>query len=73
MGNKIGLKKKIIVNEKDGKEFADKNNIKFYSISVKNNINIQHFFNELKSCLKNNTINYKGKKILLISIVNYNG
>ena len=58
LGNKIGLKKKIIVNEKDGKEFADKNNIKFYS---------------LKSCLKNNTINYKGKKILLISIVNYNG
>ena len=57
LGNKINLKKKIIVNEKDGKEFADKNNIKFYSISVKNNINIQHFFNELKSYLKSNTIN----------------
>ena len=71
--NKIDLKDNIEVTEKEGKEFADKNNIKFYSMSVKNNINIQHFFNELKSCLKNNTINYKGKKILLISIVNYNG
>ena len=57
LGNKINLKKKIIIKDKEGKSFADKNNIKFYSISVKGNINIQNFFNDLKSCLANNTIN----------------
>ena len=57
MGNKIDFKNKILVNEKEGKEFAEKNNIKFYSMSVKDNINIQNFFNDLKSCLSNNTIN----------------
>ena len=35
LGNKIDLKNKIFVNEKEGKEFAQKNNIKFYSISEK--------------------------------------
>ena len=57
LGNKIDLKSNIKVEEKEGKILADENNIKFYSISVKKNINIQKFFNELKSCLENDISN----------------
>ena len=43
LGNKIDLKSKIKVEEKEVKIFSDENNIKFYSISVKQNINLQNF------------------------------
>ena len=48
LGNKIDLKDKIEVDENEAKEFADKNNIKYFQISVKNDINIQNFINDLK-------------------------
>ena len=57
LGNKIDLKSNIKVEEKEGKIFADENNIKFYSISVKKNINIQNFFKGLKSYLENDINN----------------
>jgi len=68
LGNKIDLKKKIIIKDKEGKSFSDKNNITFYSISVKNNINIQNFFNDIKSCLEKNTNNINTLKDILIII-----
>ena len=43
LGNKIDLKYNIQIKEKDVKKFASKNGIKYYSISVKNDINIQKF------------------------------
>ena len=45
------------MKEKEGKIFANNNKIKFYSISVKKNINIKGFLNDLKSCLENDTNN----------------
>ena len=48
LGNKIDLKKNIQIKEKDVKKFASENGIKYFLISVKNDINIQKFFNNLK-------------------------
>ena len=48
LGNKIDLKNKIEVAIKEVKEFADKNNIKHFQISVKNNLNIKNFITDLK-------------------------
>ena len=48
LGNKIDLKNKIEVDENEVKEFAEKNNIKYFQISVKNDINIQNFIDDLK-------------------------
>ena len=48
LGNKIDLKNKIEVAIKEVKEFADKNNIKHFQISVKNNKNIENFIKDLK-------------------------
>ena len=42
LGNKIDLKDNIEVNESEVKEFTDTNKIKYFSISVKNDINIQN-------------------------------
>ena len=47
IGNKIDLKDNIEVLENEVKEFADNNNIKHFQISVKNNINIQNFIDDL--------------------------
>ena len=57
VANKIDLKSKIKVKEDRGKTFADANNIKYFSISVKNNINIDIFMNNLKSDIENNIKN----------------
>ena len=57
LGNKIDLKSDIKVKEKEAQKFTDENNIKFYSVSVKKNINIQKFLNELKSSIENDTNN----------------
>ena len=48
LGNKMDLKNKIEVDEDEVKEFADKNNIKHFQISVKNNLNIKNFITDLK-------------------------
>ena len=48
LGNKIDLKNKIEVAIKEAKEFADKNNIKHFQLSVKNNKNIENFIKDLK-------------------------
>ena len=40
LGNKIDLKDKIEVNENEVKEFTNTNKIKYFSISVKNDINV---------------------------------
>ena len=48
LGNKIDLKNKIEVAIKEVKEFADKNNIKHFQLSVKNNKNIENFIKDLK-------------------------
>ena len=48
LGNKIDLKDNIKISENEGKEFADKNNIKYFSISVKNDININNFIDDIK-------------------------
>lgn len=47
----------IKVAEDEGKRFADLNNLKFLSISLKNNINITNFINSLKSDIENNVKN----------------
>ena len=44
LGNKIDLKSKIEVRDKKVKIFVDSNNIKYFPISVKNDINIKEFF-----------------------------
>ena len=53
LGNKIDLKDSIKVSENEGKEFADKNDIKYFQISVKNDINIQNFIDDLKINIEN--------------------
>ena len=59
LGNKIDLKDKIEVKEKYVKKFADKNKIKYFSIYVKNDINIQNVIDDIKMNLEkiNNDIN----------------
>ena len=61
LGNKIDLKSYIQVKENEGKNFAESNKIKFFPISVKKNINIDNFINDLKSNLLkyNNEIRFK--------------
>ena len=64
LGNKIDLEGNVKSREKEGKIFSDMNNIKFFPISVKNNINIEEFLNDLKSTLeKNNHNNIKNNGI----------
>ena len=48
LGNKIDLKDNIEVSENEVKEFPDNNTIKHFQISVKNDINIQNFIDDLK-------------------------
>ena len=57
LANKIDLINNREVREKEGKLFADVNNFKFFSISVKNDINIQIFINDLRTTLEQNRIN----------------
>ena len=57
LGNKIDLQDNIKVRVKEGKLFADINNFKFFSISVKNNINVQNFIDDLQTNLEKNIIN----------------
>ena len=49
--NKIDLKSEIKVKEKEVKIFSDSNKIKYFPISVKNDINIDEFLNDLKTNL----------------------
>ena len=63
LGNKIDLKSDIKVKEKEAQKFTDENNIKFYSVSVKKNINIQKFLNDLKSSIENDTNNKINNRI----------
>ena len=51
LGNKIDLKSEIKVKEKEVKIFADSNKIKYFPISVKNDININEFLIDLKTNL----------------------
>ena len=51
LGNKIDLKGNIKVKEKEAKIFADSKKIKYFPISVKNNINIDEFLYDLKTNL----------------------
>ena len=53
LGNKIDLKNNIGLKNKQIKLLAEKKDIKFYSISVKKNINIQNLYNDLKSYFMN--------------------
>ena len=49
LANKIDLQNQIEVQEKEGKEFAEINDIKYiFPIFVKNDVNIQNFFDHLK-------------------------
>ena len=48
LGNKIDLKDNIEVIENEAKEFAGENNLNYFSLSVKNDINIQNFIDNLK-------------------------
>ena len=68
LGNKIDLKDNIEVNENEVKEFTEMNKIKNFLISVKNDINIKEFYNDLKMTVYNIPINkrvYKGKKEII--------
>ena len=51
--NKIDLLKGSVTNN-DGKQFADLNKIKFFSLSVKKDININNFIDDLRLNLLNN-------------------
>jgi len=64
LGNKIDLKDNIEINENEVKEFTDTNKIKYFSISVKNNINIQNLIDDIKINIEkiNNGINNKNPK-----------
>ena len=57
LGNKIDLQGDVKTREKEGKMFSNMNNIKFFPISVKNNINVEDFLNDLKSNLEKNNQN----------------
>ena len=57
LGNKIDLQGNKKSREKEGKIFSDINNIKFFPISVKNNINIEEFLNDLRTNIENNNHN----------------
>ena len=59
LGNKIDLKDNIEVNENEVKEFTDINQIKYFSISVKNDINIENLIDDIKINIENinNNIN----------------
>ena len=59
LGNKYDLHNNIVVKEKEGKLFADINKINFFSISVKDNINIDNFINDLRMKIENNIENDK--------------
>ena len=54
LANKIDLQGNVKTREKEGKIFAELNNIKFFPTSVKNNINIDEFFNDLQTNIENN-------------------
>ena len=64
LGNKIDLKDDIEINENEVKEFSDTNKIKYFSISVKNDINIQNLIDDIKINIEkiNNEINNKNPK-----------
>ena len=51
LGNKIDLQGDIKVREEEAKIFADSKKIKYFPISVKNNINIDEFLYDLKANL----------------------
>ena len=55
LGNKIDLKNKIKVTETEdiAKNFADSENIKYFSISIKDDINVNNFIEDLKSTIDN--------------------
>ena len=57
LGNKIDLKSEIVIKEIKGKQFALFYHYKYFSISVKENINIQDFITDLKSNIENNVNN----------------
>ena len=59
LGNKIDLKDNIDINENEIKEFTDTNKIKHFSISVKDDINIQNLIDDIKLNTENinNNIN----------------
>ena len=67
LGNKIDLDNKIQVRDEEAKSFADKNKIKFYSMSVEYNVYVQNFIDDLKRVFAkgiNNKINIGINEIL---------
>ena len=53
LGNKIDLIDNVEVIENEVIEFAEMNKIKYFPLSVKNDINIQNIFDDIKNNLKN--------------------
>ena len=53
LGNKIDLKNKIKVTETKAKNFANSENIKYFSISIKDDTNVKNFIKDLKLTIDN--------------------
>ena len=65
LGNKKDLRNKFEVKENEVFKFTYINRIKHFSISVKNNINIQNLIDDIKINIENNNgINRKPKKLI---------
>lgn len=68
LGNKIDLNGNVEISENEIKEFTEINKIKHFFISVKNNININEFFNDIIITVENipkNNNTYKSDKEII--------
>ncbi|KAJ5072772.1 small gtp binding protein rab8 [Anaeramoeba ignava] len=70
IGNKNDLEEKRIISKEKGKEFADKLQIPFYEISVKNNINIDDAFYHLTTNILENIDYNEDENIIKYTIQN---
>ncbi len=62
IGNNCDLENQRVVSYQEGKDFAKKNNILFFEVSAKDNINIKEAFESLVEELINSTPIEKMKK-----------
>ena len=65
LGNKIDKSKWREIDKNDGKKFADSNNMRFFEVSVKKNINIRNFVQDLLSNIEKDI----AKPLPLINII----